>query len=161
MTNDTGPGIPPRWIIRAIWRAHRLLVRLSDGRVGLHPPAEGRRMGMMRVHAIGRLSGRVRPVILGYFDDGDALVTLAMNGWDAADPAWWRNLRAHPDVRVDLGRRRRTVYAREAAGTERDRLWSRFADFPGWGDIDAFAAARRPDGTAVVVLEPSREHLPE
>lgn len=154
MTETRPAGIPPRGVIRAVWRAHRLLVRLSAGRLGLRAPAAGRRMGMMRVHAIGRRSGRPRPVVLGYFADGDRLVTLAMNGWSAADPLWWRNLRAHPEARVDLGRERRRMRARAAEGEERARLWDRFGDYPGWGDVEEFSATRRPRGTAVVVLEP-------
>ena len=153
-TISSTPSPPPRALIRAIWRGHRLLVRLSGARLGLPAPGRGTRMGMMRVHAIGRNSGELRPVVLGYFDDGDALVTLAMNGWAAADPSWLKNLRAHPEVRVDLGRTRRTVRARIATGDEHDRLWARFADYPGWGDVDAFAA-RRPNGTAIVVLDPA------
>jgi len=151
-TTSSTPSPPPRAVIRAIWRGHRLLVRLSGARLGLPAPRRGKRMGMMRVHAIGRNSGEPRPVVLGYFDDGAALVTLAMNGWAAADPSWLKNLRAHPEVRVDLGRTRRTVRARIATGEEHDRLWARFTDYPGWGDVDAFAA-RRPGGTAVVVLD--------
>lgn len=147
-------GIPPRWIIRTFWRGHRLVVRITGGRLGLPTPVPGRRMGMMRVHAIGRTSGRVRPVVLGYFDDGDRLVTLAMNGWAATDPAWWRNLQAQPEVRVDLGLRRRRMRARAAEGDERTRLWPGFTAHPGWGDVDVFSAERRPGGTAVVVLEP-------
>lgn len=153
-TTSSTPSPPPRALIRAIWRGHRLLVRLSGARLGLPAPRRGKRMGMMRVHAIGRSSGEPRPVVLGYFDDGDALVTLAMNGWAPADPSWLKNLRAHPEVRVDLGRTRRTVRARIAAGEEHERLWARFADYPGWGDLDAFAI-RRPKGTAVVVLDPA------
>jgi deazaflavin-dependent oxidoreductase (nitroreductase family) len=148
------PNLPPRWIIRTIWRSHRLLVRVTGGRLGLYPPVPGKRMGMMRVHAIGRTSGRSRPVVLGYFVDGTNLVTLAMNGWAASDPAWWRNLRAHPDVRVDLGVQRRHVHARAADPAEHARLWPGFTEHPGWGDVDAFSAAKRPGGTAVVVLEP-------
>jgi F420H(2)-dependent quinone reductase len=46
------------------------------------------------------------------------------------------------------------VRARAAASAERERLWARFADFPGWGDdIDALAT-RRSTETAVVVFEP-------
>jgi len=145
---------PPRAIIRAVWAAHRTLVRLSGGRLGLYPPRRGRRMGMMRVHAIGRTSGRPRPVILGYFLDGERIVTLAMNGWAAADPGWWRNLQVNPETRVDLGTRRMTARARAAEGSEREQLWTGFGEHPGWGDVDAFSAARRPGGTAVVVLEP-------
>ena len=40
--------------------------------------------------------------ILGYFEDGPNLVTLAMNGWGAPEPAWWLNLQARPDTVVEL-----------------------------------------------------------
>ena len=39
-------------------------------------------------------------MILGYFEDGPNLVTLAMNGWGEGEPAWWLNLQAHPQARV-------------------------------------------------------------
>jgi deazaflavin-dependent oxidoreductase (nitroreductase family) len=93
-------------------------------------------------------------VILGYFEDGPNLVTLAMNGWGAGEPAWWLNLRANPDARVDLAHGTRLVRARAAQGTERSRLWAR------WREIDANLdgyAALRPSETAVVILEPRPE----
>lgn len=34
----------------------------------------------------------------GYVEDGQNLVTLAMNGWGAAEPAWWLNLQDHPEA---------------------------------------------------------------
>ena len=77
--------------------------------------------------------------------------TLAMNGWGAAEPAWWLNLQAHPDATAQTKDGARAVHARRAQGAERDRLWSR------WAEIDKNLeeyAARRPTETAVVVLEP-------
>ncbi len=93
-------------------------------------------------------------MILGCLEDGSKLVTLAMNGWADAEPAWWLNLQADPDTTVVLPDGPRAVRARAATGGERERLWLKFRDYPGWGDdIDAFAA-RRSRETAVVVLEP-------
>jgi deazaflavin-dependent oxidoreductase (nitroreductase family) len=153
-TPDRAPTTPPRALIRVFWALHRTLVRTTGGRIGLRQPAAGRRMGMLRLTTIGRRSGQERVTILGYYPDGENLVTLAMNGWADADPAWWLNLQATPDASVDLGDGPRPVRARAASGAERERLWARFADFPGWGDdIDALAA-RRAGETAVVVLEP-------
>ena len=61
---------------------------------------------------------------------------------------------AEPDASVELADGgRRPVRAREAIGSERDRLWERFDQFPGWGDVEALAA-HRSRTTAVVVLEP-------
>ena len=39
--------------------------------------------------------------MVGYFEDGPNLVTMAMNGWADGEPAWWLNLQAHPEVSVD------------------------------------------------------------
>jgi deazaflavin-dependent oxidoreductase (nitroreductase family) len=99
----------------------------------------------------GRRSGKPREAILGYFEDGPNLITMAMNGWGAPEPAWWLNLQADPDVTVDLKDGRRRMRGRAAVGEERDRLWARWR---GHGDnLDAYAT-RRPTETAVVVLEP-------
>jgi deazaflavin-dependent oxidoreductase (nitroreductase family) len=109
---------------------------------------------MLRLTTVGRRSGQARVAIVGYFEDGPNLVTLAMNGWGDKEPAWWLNLQARPDTTVQLPDGTRAVRARAATGEERDRLWATFRDYPGWGDdIDGLAGQRaRP--TSVVVLEP-------
>lgn len=143
----------PRPLIRSFWVLHRTLHRLTGGRFGLSEPTEGKRFGMLRLTTVGRRSGRTRRAIVGYFEDGPNLVTLAMNGWADVDPAWWLNLQADPAAVVDQGAGPRAVRARAAAGAERTRLLARFADHPGWGDVPALSA-RRSRETAVVVLEP-------
>ena len=146
--------LPPRWFVRTAWVLHRTISAFTGGRVGLWRPEAGSRFGTMRLKTLGRRSGQSRVAIVGYYEDGPNLVTLAMNGWAAAEPAWWLNLQAHPDATVDLVDGSRTVRARAAAGADRARLWAGFRDYPGWGDdIDALAA-RRSTETAVVVLEP-------
>ena len=108
--------------------------------------------GALRLTTKGRRSGEPRSVIVGYYEDGPNLVSMAMNGWGAAEPAWWLNLQATPEAVVELrGGVRREVLGRAAVGEERERLWRR------WSEIDEKLddyAARRPQGTAVVVLEP-------
>jgi deazaflavin-dependent oxidoreductase (nitroreductase family) len=108
----------------------------------------------MRLTTIGRRSGVERHAILGYVEDGDNLVTLAMNGWGAPEPAWWLNLQAQPAVTIELADGPHAVRGRAAGGSERDRLWTRFQSQSEWGsDLDGFAQ-RRPGETAVVVFEP-------
>jgi F420H(2)-dependent quinone reductase len=144
---------PPRPIVRTFWLLHRSAYRLTGGRFGLKQPEAGERFGFMRLHTVGRRSGKARVAIIGYYEDGPNLVTLAMNGWGDAEPAWWLNLQAAPDTTLELADGPRAVRARAAAGEERQRLWARFADYPGWGDdIDALAGRRSHD-TAVVVFE--------
>jgi deazaflavin-dependent oxidoreductase (nitroreductase family) len=105
----------------------------------------------MRLTTVGRRSGKERSVILGYYDDGPNLVTLAMNGWAEAEPAWWLNLQAHPDAKVELPGGSRAIRGRAAQGDEHERLWARWREMG--DDLDGYAI-RRLSGTAVVVLEP-------
>ncbi|MGY1810018.1 nitroreductase/quinone reductase family protein [Blastococcus sp. SYSU D00669] len=145
------PRVPPEWFARAAWRVHRALYRLSGGRF-LWTPANKRGWGALRLTAVGRKSGQERSVILGYLEDGDDLVLLAMNGWQEGHPAWWLNLQAHSDAVVRLdGQELRPVRARAAAGSERERLWQRWRAVD--PKLDAYAG-RRSTETPVVVLEP-------
>jgi deazaflavin-dependent oxidoreductase (nitroreductase family) len=153
-TPERGPWLPPRWFIRIAWAAHRGLYRITGGRRGLNVPTPGGRFGTLRLSTIGRRSGQPRVAILGYYEDGPNLVTLAMNGWSEGEPAWWLNLQADPDVVVVLKDGPRAVHARAAVGEEHDRLWAHLRDVSGYGsDLDGYAR-RRPSGTAVVVFEP-------
>ena len=152
---DRAPRLPPRWFIRIFWAGHRALYAGSGGRLGLHKPTADD-WGTMRLKTIGRRSGTERVAILGYFEDGPNLVTMAMNGWADPEPAWWLNLQAHPDVTVDLAGGSRAVHGRAATEDERPRLWARWAAFNQDEDLDAFAA-RRSRETAVVILSPRPE----
>jgi deazaflavin-dependent oxidoreductase (nitroreductase family) len=150
---QSSPFLPPRWLIRTFWVAQRALYSISGGRLGLRK-ATADRWGMMRLHTIGRRSGEERVAILGFFEDGPDLVTMAMNGWADAEPAWWLNLQAHPDATVDLPGGSRAVRGRAADQDERPRLWARWAEYD--KGLDAYAA-RRSMETAVVILSPRPE----
>ena len=146
------PRLPPRWFMRLAWRTHRGLHRASRGHLGLwRPKPDG--WGALRLTTIGRRTGREHSVMVGYFEEGSNLVTMAMNGWGEGEPAWWLNLQAHPDARVTLADGPRLVTGRAAAGEERERLWARWQQID--KNLDAYAA-RRPTETAVVILEPRR-----
>ncbi len=154
-TGATGAGgrparLPPRWFVVAFWHGHRALLRATGGRFGLWRPKPGG-WGTLRLTTTGRRSGQPRQVVVGYIDDGSNLVTMAMNGWGPAEPAWWLNLQAHPDAVAQTRDGVRRVRARRAEGEERARLWSRWAGID--KNLDEYAA-RRPTETAVVVLEP-------
>jgi deazaflavin-dependent oxidoreductase (nitroreductase family) len=142
--------LPPRWFIRLAWFTHRRLYRLTGGRLGLWRPKPNG-WGAMRLTTIGRRSGQERSVMVGYFEDGPNLATMAMNGWGEGEPAWWLNLQTTPDARVDLTDGPRLVTGRAAEGEERERLWARWREID--KKLDAYAA-RRSGETAVVILEP-------
>ena len=143
--------LPPRWFVKTFWRAHRRVVRASGGRRGLWLPRPGK-WGALRLTTTGRRSGEPRSVIIGYYKDGPNRVSMAMNGWGVAEPAWWLNLQSNPHALVEeAGGARQDVVARPAIGEERDRLWERWREID--KNLDAYAA-RRGRETAVVVLEP-------
>jgi deazaflavin-dependent oxidoreductase (nitroreductase family) len=144
------PRLPPRWLIRLVWFSHRGLYRVTGGRLGLRRPKTNG-WGVMRLITIGCRTGRERSVMVGYFEDGPDLVTMAMNGWGEGEPAWWLNLRAHPEIQVDLADGPRLVTGRAARGDERERLWARWREID--KNLDAYAA-RRSTETEVVILEP-------
>jgi F420H(2)-dependent quinone reductase len=143
------PRIPPRWFVRLAWVVHRALYRVTAGRLGLWPE-RAKRWGALRLTTIGRRTARERSVIIAYFEDGPDLITMAMNGWGEGEPAWWLNLQANADAKVDLAGGSRLVRARAAMGDERSRLWARWREFD--PKLDAYAALRSSE-TAVVILE--------
>ena len=89
--------------------------------------------------------------MLGYVEDGPNLVLMAMNGWGAAEPAWWLNLQDHPEAVIDTPGGSRRVRARAARPEEHDRLWAQMRSVS--VDLDRYAAMR-PRASTLVVLEP-------
>jgi deazaflavin-dependent oxidoreductase (nitroreductase family) len=150
------PHLPPRWFIRFVWSAHRAVCRISGGRLGLWRPKRSG-WGTARLTTTGRRTGQQRSVIVGYFEDGPNLVTLAMNGWADGEPAWWLNLQAYRYATVELVNESRAVSARAAEGEERARLWAKWRDID--KQLDGYAALRSSE-TAVVILEPRPKPFP-
>jgi len=122
--------------------------RANDGKVG--GPFEG--APLLLLHTRGARTGqeRVNPVM--YLPDGDNLVVFASKAGADSNPAWYHNLRANPDVTVEVGTRSRRVVARVAGGDERHRLWeAQKRHWPGFADYERKTDRQIP----VVVLEPA------
>ncbi len=113
-----------KWLWRSfVW--HTWLVRMTRGKIG------GRlgRLHFLLLHHLGARSGaeRVTPLLYHPLADGSGYVIAGSKGGTAHNPAWVYNLRAHPDVEVEIPgeARRRAVRARELPeGDERERLWA-------------------------------------
>jgi deazaflavin-dependent oxidoreductase (nitroreductase family) len=71
----------------------------------------------------GRKSGRSRTTPLTYLQDGERYVIVGSNGGNPQHPSWFLNLRAKPDVEVQVGREKKRAQADVAGDEERARLW--------------------------------------
>ena len=73
----------------------------------------------------GRKTGQTRINSLVYARDGDRYLVVASKGGDPKAPAWLLNLRAKPEVEVQVGRRRFPATATEIGSGDPDyaRLW--------------------------------------
>jgi deazaflavin-dependent oxidoreductase (nitroreductase family) len=78
---------------------------------------------MLLLHHTGAKSGKCRVNPVAYLSDGDSYVVIASNGGAPASPGWYHNLKAHPNVTIEVGTDTSEVVAREATGEERERLF--------------------------------------
>jgi deazaflavin-dependent oxidoreductase (nitroreductase family) len=69
---------------------------------------------------IGARSGKPRTTVIGYRRRGAELVAIASNNGAPDDPAWYRNLQAHPTATVELGPDKFEVRTRTARPEERE-----------------------------------------
>ena len=86
VSSDGGVPNAAAVVLVGFWHAHRALLRVTRGRFGLWRPRPGGG-GTLWLTTTGRRSGQPRRVVLGYIEDGENLVTMAINGWGAAEPA--------------------------------------------------------------------------
>lgn len=76
---------------------------------------------------VGHKSGQQRSTPVMWFpgDDGSRLIVASAAG-AARNPAWYRNIAAHPDqVTVELAGHTEPVEPVQLAGAERDRAWQK------------------------------------
>ena len=102
-------------------RLHEQLYKRTDGRVGHHMIG----VPTLLLRTTGRRSGATRTNGLVYASDGDDYLVVASNGGADRHPAWLHNLRANPDVEVQVGRERRKGTARivEPSDPSYEGLW--------------------------------------
>ena len=134
--------------MRGFSRIHAWIYRASGGRLATRT-AQGYPVLLLLTR--GRRSGKPRTTPLAYFEDDGRWVICGGSGGTATHPQWFRNLRADPNVSVQIEDRHHTVRAREADGSERDELWPKAcAALPLVAEYQRQVERRVP----VVVLEP-------
>ncbi|MFT3864727.1 MAG: nitroreductase family deazaflavin-dependent oxidoreductase [Solirubrobacterales bacterium] len=78
---------------------------------------------LLLLHNVGAKSGRELVTPLVYLADGDRYLIFASKGGAPSNPGWYHNLKADPNVSIEVGTETIPVVAEELAGEERDRLY--------------------------------------
>jgi len=102
----------------------------------------------------GRKSGNesIMPLLYGKIDGGYAII--ASKGGHPKHPAWYLNIKAQGEVKVQVAADVFQANTRDASGAERDAIWDQMvAMYPPFGDYKVAAGDRE---IPVVVLEPIR-----
>jgi deazaflavin-dependent oxidoreductase (nitroreductase family) len=121
----------------------------NQGRVG--GMFEG--LPLLLLHHTGAKSGKSRINPLAYQADDGRYVVFASKGGAPTNPDWYHNLKAHPDVKVEVGTDTLDVVASEASGDERERLFRTQAErVPQFAEYEQKAGRVIP----VMVLTPTK-----
>jgi deazaflavin-dependent oxidoreductase (nitroreductase family) len=100
---------------KVVWKVDPHLLRATRGRLGM-----GLVLPTTLLETTGAKSGAARRNAVIYFHDGSLVTIVASKAGAAEHPAWFHNLRAHPDVSFGGISMRATVVEDEA---ERQRIW--------------------------------------
>jgi deazaflavin-dependent oxidoreductase (nitroreductase family) len=104
-----------------VLRVHDWLYKSTDGRVG------HRLLGVptLLLRTTGRRSGVTRTISLVYARDGADYLVVASKGGSDQPPAWLLNLKAKPEVEIQVGRERQKAGAKVVEPSDPDyaRLW--------------------------------------
>jgi deazaflavin-dependent oxidoreductase (nitroreductase family) len=145
----SGPG---SWLFaRVLHRIDRPVHKLTHGRWTFASLLSG--IPVVMLTTTGAKSGEPRTVPVLGIPTGDGVAIIASNFGQHRHPAWYHNLRAHPDAEVVIDGRHRHVRAVEAEGERRAEIWSEgLRVYPGFAQYERRASQRR---ISVFVLEPA------
>ena len=118
------------WFVNVANKLDPPLLKATRGRFST---AIGSPILLLRSRGCPDFAPRETPLL--YATDGDRIVLVASKAGAAKHPAWYHNLRAHPDVEVIAAGRSGSYRAREAEGEERARLWEEVNDLYAGYDI--------------------------
>jgi deazaflavin-dependent oxidoreductase (nitroreductase family) len=102
-------------------------------------------MELLLLTSSGAKSGNKFTTPLAYTKDGDSYIIIASKGGAPTNPDWFHNLKAHPEVTVEVGAEKFTARAKEATGAERDRLYAQHAQaYAVFNDYEAKTTRKIP-----------------
>jgi F420H(2)-dependent quinone reductase len=115
-------------VFNEVVKLHVLAYRLTGGLIGKNVPGAP---PMLLLDHVGAKSGKRRTTPLAFLQDGEDVVIVASKGGYPKHPAWFHNLKAHPETIVQVGHEKRPVTARVATPAQRQRLWPKVVNLYG------------------------------
>jgi deazaflavin-dependent oxidoreductase (nitroreductase family) len=108
--------------LHAFLRAHDKIYQTTNGRIGHRLPGAP---PSLLLHTVGAKTGQPRTTSLSYARDGDDYLVVASKGGDPKSPGWYHNLKANPNIEINVGPKRFAVKARPVLPDNPDyaRLW--------------------------------------
>ena len=82
---------------------------------------------LLLLHHTGARSGKARLNPMMFLKDGERYLVFASKGGADTNPDWYYNMKAHPDVQIEVGDEKFDAHAEEITGPERDALFKRQA----------------------------------
>ena len=120
--------------------------RANAGKVG--GPFEG--ANVLLLHTRGAKTGAERVNPVAYQPVGDDVAVFASKGGAPTNPDWYHNLRANPEVTVEIGTDTVAAKARVLEGDERAPIWEKQKQLmPGFAEYEQKTTRQIP----VVILE--------
>jgi F420H(2)-dependent quinone reductase len=101
---------------------HDKIYKRTNGRIGHTIPGGP---SNLILHTTGAKTGQKRANTLSYARDGDDYLVVASKGGDPKAPGWYHNLKANPNVEINVGPKRFGVTAQPVTPDDPDyaRLW--------------------------------------
>ena len=95
------------------------LIRLSRGRLGSQLGTQT----ILILNTVGRRSGREHSLPIAYFEHAGDVLIVASNWGKDKNADWYLNLKKNPHAKLEIKGKLVSAVAREAQGTEYERLW--------------------------------------
>lgn len=101
---------------------HDKVYKATGGRIGHTIPGGPR---TLILHTVGAKTGQQRANSLAYARDGADYLVVASKGGGPTAPGWYHNLKANPQVEINVGPKRLGVTAKPVLPGDPDypRLW--------------------------------------
>jgi F420H(2)-dependent quinone reductase len=115
------PSFVEQNLLPAVLRVHDAVYQKTNGWIG------HRTLGIpsLLLHTVGAKTGQARTASLTYARDGGNYLIVASKGGDPKAPGWYHNLKADPNVEINVGPKRFGVKAKPVLPDDPDygRLW--------------------------------------